>query len=192
MFNLIYADPPWEYVDKCKDGKRGAGFKYPTMKAAEIARLPILQLANPESCLLAMWWVPTQPEEALLVMKAWGFRLMTMKGFTWHKTYKNKNTTALGMGHMTRANSEDLLFGVRGKLPLRHSAKISQHFSAPRTEHSAKPPIVRDMLVELLGDIPRVELFARGRVSDGWHGWGNQCENGLELRPAAWPLPDFI
>lgn len=85
LFNLIYADPPWEYKDKCKDGNRGAGFKYPTMKAEDIARIPVWQLANPESCLLAMWWVPTQPEEALLVVKAWGFRLMTMKGFTWNK-----------------------------------------------------------------------------------------------------------
>lgn len=46
MFNLIYADPPWEYRDKCKDGKRGAGFKYPAMKAADIARLPVWQLAT--------------------------------------------------------------------------------------------------------------------------------------------------
>ncbi|EAA5904679.1 S-adenosylmethionine-binding protein [Salmonella enterica subsp. enterica] len=186
MFNLIYADPPWEYRDKCKDGKRGAEFKYPAMKAADIARLPVWQLANPESCLLAMWWVPTQPEEALLVMKAWGFRLMTMKGFTWHKTYKNKGSTALGMGHMTRANSEDVLFGVRGKLPQRYSAKISQHLSSPRMEHSAKPPIVRDKLVELVGDIPRIELFARGVMPDGWQGWGNQCVNGLQLHPALW------
>mgnify|MGYP001764204358 CR=1 FL=1 len=46
LFNLIYADPPWEYKDKCKDGNRGAGFKYPTMKAEDIARIPVWQLAN--------------------------------------------------------------------------------------------------------------------------------------------------
>ena len=80
-YSLIYADPPWTYNDKCADGKRGAGFKYPTMTVADICRLPVWELAA-DSCLLAMWWVPTQPEEALQVMRSWGFRLMTMKGFT--------------------------------------------------------------------------------------------------------------
>lgn len=186
MFNLIYADPPWEYVDKCKDGKRGAGFKYPTMKATEIARIPVWQLSNPESCLLAMWWVPTQPEEALLVMKSWGFRLMTMKGFTWGKTNKHKGNHAIGMGHMSRANSEDMLFAIRGRLPQRINKGICQLQTFPRTEHSAKPPEFRDLLVELLGDVPRIELFARGDIPDGWSGWGNQCNGGIPLRPAMW------
>ncbi|WP_268258588.1 MT-A70 family methyltransferase, partial [Serratia marcescens] len=117
-YSLIYADPPWTYNDKCADGKRGAGFKYPTMTVADICRLPVWELAA-DSCLLAMWWVPTQPEEALQVMRSWGFRLMTMKGFTWHKTNRVKGNSAIGMGHMTRANSEDCLFAVRGKLPPR-------------------------------------------------------------------------
>lgn len=112
-YSLIYADPPWTYNDKCADGKRGAGFKYPTMRVADICRLPVWELAA-DSCLLAMWWVPTQPEEALQVMRSWGFRLMTMKGFTWHKTNRVKGNSAIGMGHMTRANSEDCLFAVRG------------------------------------------------------------------------------
>ncbi|MDX7178677.1 MT-A70 family methyltransferase, partial [Klebsiella pneumoniae] len=63
------------------------------------------------------------------------------------------------------------------------------HLSAPRMEHSAKPPIVRDKLVELVGDIPRIELFARGVMPDGWQGWGNQCVNGLQLHPALWSHP---
>ena len=46
LFNLIYADPPWEYKDKCKDGNRGAGFKYPTMKAEDIARIPVLSTTD--------------------------------------------------------------------------------------------------------------------------------------------------
>lgn len=80
-YTLIYADPPWAYRDKAADGDRGAGFKYPVMNVLDICRLPVWELAA-EDCLLAMWWVPTQPVEALKVMEAWGFRLMTMKGFT--------------------------------------------------------------------------------------------------------------
>lgn len=75
-YNLIYADPPWSYRDKAADGNRGAGFKYPVMNVLDICRLPVWDLAS-DDCLLAMWWVPTQPLEALKVVEAWGFRFMT-------------------------------------------------------------------------------------------------------------------
>lgn len=90
-YTLIYADPPWTYRDKAADGERGAGFKYPVMNVLDICRLPVWSLAA-DDCLLAMWWVPTQPVEALKVVESWGFKLMTMKGFTWHKTNKTKVT----------------------------------------------------------------------------------------------------
>lgn len=66
-YTLIYADPPWAYRDKATDGNRGAGFKYPVMSVLDICRLPVWDLAG-ENCLLAMWWVPTQPLEALKVV----------------------------------------------------------------------------------------------------------------------------
>lgn len=178
---LIYADPPWSYRDKANDGERGAGHKYPVMTVADICRLPAWDLAA-ESCLLAMWWVPTQPLEALKVVEAWGFRLMTMKGFTWHKTNRRMGNSAIGMGHMTRANSEDCLFAVRGRLPERLDASICQHITAPRMEHSAKPPIIREKLVQLLGDVPRIELFAR-QSEPGWGCWGNECDSSVNLIP---------
>lgn len=180
-YTLIYADPPWTYRDKANDGERGAGHKYQTMTIHDICRLPVWDLAA-ENCLLAMWWVPTQPLESLKVMDAWGFRLMTMKGFTWHKTNKHKGNSAIGMGHMTRANSEDCMFAVKGKLPPRLDASICQHVTAPRMGHSAKPPEFRDLLVRLLGDVPRCELFSRDSV-DGWDMFGNQCESNLMVKP---------
>ena len=33
--------------------------------------------------------------------------------------------------------------------------------------------IVRNKIVELCGDIPRIELFAR-QYADGWDCWGNE------------------
>lgn len=179
-YKLIYADPPWTYRDKAADGERGASFKYPTMSILDICRLPVWDLAD-ESCLLAMWWVPTMPAEALKVVDAWGFRLMTMKGFTWHKTNRRKGNSAIGMGHMTRANSEDCLFAVRGRLPERFNAAICQHQTFHRAEHSAKPPEFRDLLVSLLGDVPRIELFAR-QQADGWHSWGNEVGCNIEFQ----------
>ncbi len=152
------------------------------MNVLDICRLPVWELAA-EDCLLAMWWVPTQPVEALKVMEAWGFRLMTMKGFTWHKTNKHKGNSAIGMGHMTRANSEECLFAVRGKLPARMDASICQHVTAPRLENSRKPDVIREKLVQLLGDVPRIELFAR-QSSHGFDVWGNQCTApAVELLP---------
>ncbi|HEA0345769.1 TPA: adenine methylase [Salmonella enterica] len=181
-YTLIYADPPWVYRDKASDGERGAGFKYPVMNVLDICRLPVWDLAA-DDCLLAMWWVPTQPVEALKVVEAWGFRLMTMKGFTWHKTNKHKGNSAIGMGHMTRANSEDCLFAVRGKLPTRMDASICQHVTAPRMENSRKPDVIREKLVQLLGDVPRIELFAR-QSSHGFDVWGNQCDGpAVQLQP---------
>ncbi len=182
-FKLIYADPPWQYRDKSKDGERGVQFKYPVMTVTDICRLPVWDLADPASCLLAMWHVPSMPLEALKVVEAWGFRFMTMKGFTWHKTNPCKGNSAIGMGHLTRANSEDCMFAVRGRLPVRASAGICQHQTAPRGEHSAKPDLFRRLLVELVGDVPRIELFARNRVP-GWDSWGNACDKSVELSAA--------
>lgn len=182
-YTLIYADPPWVYRDKAADGNRGAGFKYPVMSVLDICRLPVWDLAD-ENCLLAMWWVPTQPLEALKVVEAWGFRLMTMKGFTWIKCgSRQPDKLVMGMGHMTRANSEDCLFAVKGKLPPRINAGIVQSFTAPRLEHSRKPDIAREKLVQLLGDVSRIELFAR-QSSHGFDVWGNQCEDpAVQLHP---------
>ncbi|HAG3488114.1 TPA: adenine methylase [Salmonella enterica] len=175
-YTLIYADPPWVYRDKAADGGRGAGFKYPVMNVLDICRLPVWDLAA-QSCLLAMWWVPTQPIEALKVVEAWGFRLMTMKGFTWNKCgSRQTDKLAMGMGHMTRANSEDCLFAIKGNLPERIDAGIVQSFTAPRLEHSQKPDFVREKLVQLLGDVPRIELFAR-QSSHGFDVWGNECDS---------------
>lgn len=181
-YSLILADPPWNYRDKCNSGDRGAGFKYPTMTLTDLKRLPVWDLAD-DNCLLGMWWVPPMPVEALELMKAWGFRLHNMKGFTWAKTYpKSTDKIALGMGHLTRSNSEDMLFAVKGKMLPRLDASISQLQIFPRKEPSAKPPEFRDLLVRLVGDVPRIELFARENV-DGWHSWGNECGKSVELVP---------
>lgn len=83
------------------------------------------------------------------------------------------------MGRWTRSNAEICLLGVKGK-PQRVSGGVHQIIYAPVSEHSRKPPETRDRIVELMGDLPRVELFAR-QVADGWDVWGNQIESSLTL-----------
>ena len=169
-YSLIYADPPWQYRDSANAGKRGACHKYSVMSLSDICALPVGNLAD-RDCLLAMWWVAPMPLEAIQVVQSWGFTLKTMKGFTWHKTTKN-GLSFMGMGHWTRANTEDCLFAVKGN-PKRVSASVRQFVEAPIGRHSAKPPEVRDRLVQLMGDVPRIELFARDKPI-GWDAWGNE------------------
>lgn len=178
-YSLIYSDPPWQYKDKALAGNRGASCKYPVMKIEDICNLPVRSLAA-EDCLLAMWWVAPMPEEAIKVVKAWGFKLKTMKGFTWHKLTKN-GKSHFGMGNWTRANTEDCLFAVKGK-PERVNAGVRQFFEEVEHDdylnekvgrHSEKPAEARRRLELLLGDVKRVELFARQKT-EGWDVWGNE------------------
>jgi N6-adenosine-specific RNA methylase IME4 len=168
-YSLILCDPPWTYRDKANAGKRGACHKYATMTVDEICALPVPDLCA-KDCLLACWWVGPQPAEALRVVAAWGFRLVNMKGFTWRKLTRTGKTEHFGMGHWSRGNTEDCLFAVRGH-PKRVNAGVRQLINAPIREHSRKPDETRERLVQLMGDVPRLEMFARQRVA-GWTPWG--------------------
>jgi N6-adenosine-specific RNA methylase IME4 len=175
-YNLIYADPPWMYENynyshtkKGSRAKRGCAKEYGLMTLEEIKALPVDRIAATD-CLLAMWWVPPLPQEALDVVRAWGFTIKTMKGFVWRKTTVN-GKEHFGMGNYTRCNSEDCLFAVKGK-PKRVNKGIRQFIHAQIREHSRKPDEGRNNLVDLMGDVPRIELFAR-QASPGWDAWGN-------------------
>ena len=170
-YRLIYADPPWAFRDKSNAGKRGAAHKYSTMGYREIARLPIPEIVDPVGCLLAMWWVPTQDREARYVAEAWGFKVRTMFGFVWTKRAAN-GRYAWGMGNYTRANAEACLIATIGRVP-RASAAVHSVIDAPRGAHSAKPPETRSRLVQLVGDVSRIELFARQDIS-GWDVLGDE------------------
>lgn len=85
----------------------------------------------------------------------------------------------LGLGWWTRSNAEICLLAVRGK-PKRQCAGISQLIISPRERHSKKPDIVRNLAVTLVGDVPRIELFAR-ETSTGWDVWGNEVDCSITL-----------
>ncbi len=169
-YQIVYADPPWEYKDKANAGKRGACHKYNVLSTTEICALNVPSICAP-NCLLALWWVAPMPADALRVVEAWGFTLKTMKGFTWRKL-TTRGLEHFGMGHWTRANTEDCLFATRGK-PTRKDCGVRQVINAIRREHSKKPDEARDRLVQMLGDVPRIELFARTK-SPGWDAWGDE------------------
>ncbi|GAF84444.1 unnamed protein product, partial [marine sediment metagenome] len=114
----------------------------------------------------------------LFAMKCWGFEYKTV-AFTWVKRNKKSDSWFWGMGWWTRSNPEYCLLGVKGN-PKRVSAKIHSVIDDRIMKHSKKPDRVRDKIVELCGDLPRIELFARQRVN-GWDAWGNEVESDVEL-----------
>jgi len=170
-YNVIYADPPWKYKTWTEGG--GTAEKhYPTMKLDDIIKMKdTIEKISDNNCILFLWVTFPCLLEGLKVMKEWGFTYKTC-GFNWVKRNKKSNTFFFGMGYWTRANSELCLIGTKGTIK-RKSNKVFQIVDTPIEEHSKKPDIVRDRIVELVGDIPRIELFAR-QTADGWDCWGNE------------------
>lgn len=175
-YNIIYADPPWSFQTWSRKGNgRSAENHYPTMPIEDIRALPVQTLAA-EDCVLFMWaTLPTLPE-ALSVVDAWGFKYKTT-AFVWVK--QNRKTPSLfwGMGYWTRSNAELCLLATKGN-PKRQSAKVHQVIVSPVQEHSKKPDITRDRIVELVGDTSRIELFAR-QQTPGWDVWGNEVKSPI-------------
>jgi len=179
-YNIIYADPPWSYRDKRDKHPRlcgGASAHYNTMTVEEIKNLPVNKLAD-DNCMLFIWVTFPNLQEGLDVIKTWGFTYKTL-GFSWIKTNKKNGKPFFGIGYYTKSNCEVCLIGVKGK-PIVVSNKVSSVIIAPREEHSKKPDIVRDKIVELCGDLPRIELFARQKA-EGWDVWGNEVESDINL-----------
>lgn len=177
-YTIILADPPWQYRDTANAGKRGAVWKYPVMTDKDIMALPVASLAAKDSALF-LWGTWPKLRESLEVVHAWGFTYKTL-AFDWVKLNPKAGTPFWGMGRWTRANSEYVLLATRGK-PQRVSAAVHSLVMAPVGAHSAKPDLVRQNIVTLCGDVPRIELFARQRA-EGWHAWGPHAGlNDVEL-----------
>jgi len=181
-YQIIYADPPWSYnVASSKGTSRGVAERYyPTMKLDDIKSLPISRLGD--NVVLFLWATYPNLPQALEVLKAWGFTYKTV-AFTWIKIYKNTKNPIMGCGFWTRANAEICLLATKGQdYPRRINKGIQQIIIEPKREHSRKPDIARERIVKLMGDLPRIELFARkpeGQLFDnpsfeGWDLWGDE------------------
>ena len=175
---MIYADPPWLFKTRSDKGKdRSPEKHYPVLSIADICNLPVGDIAKPDSVLL-MWVVDPLLDQAFKVIDAWGFKYKTV-GFTWAKTNKNTMGFFTGLGYWTRGNPEMCLLATKGR-PKRVSKSVSQLVVDIRREHSRKPDRVRDDIVNLCGDLPRIELFSRHKMND-WEVWGNEIEETTTL-----------
>ena len=149
------------------------------MSIDELCALPVETLAE-KDCLLFLWATFPQLPEALRLIRAWGFTFKTV-AFVWLKLNKKSPTWFYGLGYWTRGNAEICLLAKRGK-PKRRSAGVHQFIIPPVEEHSKKPDVTRDKIIELAGDLPRVELFARQKAP-GWDVLGNEVNSDLSLTP---------
>lgn len=186
-YKLILADPPWQFNSKKTGGnmKSGADQKYNTTSISELKKMNVFDIAD-QDCLLAMWWVGAMPQEAIDLIEAWGFRLVNMNGLVWNKLTQN-DKPYFGMGFYTRAGSESVALAVKGKFKPKSrsvravfNAEAQIQFEAKVMAHSQKPKQVHDLLVELCGDVPRLEMFSR-RPVDGWDAFGDQYDDSIEI-----------
>jgi len=190
-YQIIYADPPWKYNSRANHKTRfrgGACGHYDLMSIDEIKALPVNDLAD-EDCVLFLWTTFPYLEDQIKLFSHWGFEYKTL-GFSWIKTNKVNGEPFFGVGYYAKSNCEVCLMGIKGKMkPVSNS--VSSVIISPRRKHSQKPDEVREKIVELFGDISRIELFARkdrqldlrGKTSfDGWDVWGNEVKSDIKLK----------
>lgn len=164
-YPVIYADPPWEYEHSMTNNRR-IDNHYPTMELADICAMPVDELAT-DDAVLFMWATSPKLEEALSVVRAWGFTYRT--NMVWVKPQ-------IGMGYYARQQHELLLIATRGSLPVPEPAnRPASVFESPRTQHSRKPDEYYAIIEAMYPEYSRIELFSRTE-RDGWAAWGNQSQ----------------
>lgn len=194
-YNVILADPPWKYDDKRSSSSMGmAESAYSTMTQDDLLKLRVDLLAA-DDCMLCLWATMPKLQEALDVVKGWGFKYITV-GFVWVKlnpkfvddgddsiipTVFTRTDIYSGLGHWCNGNAELVLLGKKGS-PIRCAKDVKQIVVAPRGAHSVKPELVHMRIERLFGEVPRIELFAR-RPRTGWTTLGSGIDR-LDIREA--------
>lgn len=178
-YDIVYADPPWDYGGKMqfdKSGKKSdntnweknifisaANFKYPTLKTADMKKIPIQEITKEDS-LLFMWVTNPHLAQGIELGKAWGFDYKTV-AFVWDKMNHNP-------GQYTLSYCELCLVFKKGKIPQPRGARnIKQLIRVPRGEHSEKPLEVLNAIEQMFPTQDRIELFARHKPNN-WDVWG--------------------
>lgn len=147
------------------------------MSIEELCALPVSEITE-KDCVLFLWATFPQLKEALQLIKAWGFRYKTV-AFVWLKTNRKSGTWFYGLGFWTRGNAEICLLATKGH-PKRQAKNVHQLIMSPIEAHSKKPDIAREKITALMGDLSRIELFAR-KESPGWDIWGNEVKSSITL-----------
>ena len=180
-YQIIYADPPWKFSSKQLQkykGKRFRNLNY-EYETANPKNFENLNIPTNKDCVLFLWTTDAHLVEALRLIKAWGFKYKTV-GFIWKKITSKGNQVST-LGAWTMKNCELCLMATKGQmLKYKKVNNIKQLIGAERTNHSKKPNIFAEKIVELFGDLPRLEMFARDK-KQGWDVWGNEVNSDIKL-----------
>ncbi len=186
-YDVIYADPPWDYGGKLQFDKSSAkaekmdwdknifissaNFKYPTLKIEQLKKIPLLEIAK-DDCLLFMWVTNPHLAQGIELGQHWGFNYKTV-AFIWDKMVHNP-------GKYTMSYCEMCLVFKRGRIPSpRGTRNEKQLVRSPRGDHSVKPQEIRDAIQRMFPEQKRIELFARCKPRD-WDVWGLDVREELE------------
>ena len=167
-YNIIYADPAWSYTGNMMNSS--VKDHYETMSINDICNLPVKDICK-KDCILFMWVTLPKLDQFMKVIDAWGFTYKST-AFVWAKKNKKSDSFFFGLGRWTRANPEICVLATKGRI-IRKSNKVRQLQVFPIEHHSKKPDQFRNLIIELVGDLPRIELFARNKTP-GWDCWGNE------------------
>jgi len=178
-YQIIYADPAWEtktFKEK-KDGLISRELPYIQMTDQQIKELDLKPLLA-DDAILFMWCIDSRIPIVADIMKAWGFTFKCI-GFVWAKKAKNTEGFNGGFSSYTKRDCEFCFIGTRGKY-MNLKRGINQILIEPKTIHSRKPNEIRKRIVQMCGDLPRLELFAREQL-EGFDVWGNEVESSVTL-----------
>ena len=175
LYQCIVADPPWS---KNQKGKYGAIQHYDLMTTEQIKAMPVGSLAA-DNAACWVWVTNSTIYEGYEVLRSWGFEPKSI--LTWFKFRPQ-----LGLGMTLRNDTEHVLLGIKGKLPIAVHNQQSW-FVAPTREHSRKPDEFFCIAERCYPDGPFLELFARRKYHPKWDIWGNEIESDLEI--PGYPVP---
>lgn len=188
-YDIIYADPPWDYGGKMQYDKSSiktlnvgferdifisaANFKYPTLKLSQLKELDVDSIAA-DDCILFMWTTGPQLANSIELGNAWGFEYKTV-AFVWDKQVHNP-------GRYTLSQTEFVLAFKKGRFPSPRGARnVRQLLSVHRGEHSEKPVEVIDGITDMFPEQKKIELFAR-KEHAGWDSWGLEAPKDLKSK----------
>ena len=162
-YDLVYADPPWQYGNSMPNYYTEQANYYPLMSIDQICQMPIKEIINKDAVLF-LWVTSPMLQDAFKVIEAWGFKYKT--SFVWDKIKHN-------MGHYSSVRHEFLLLAIRGSYPLHNLKLYDSVYSEDRTEHSKKPQFYYQMIEDIYCNAKKIELFSREK-REGWYSYGNQ------------------
>lgn len=180
-YSIIYADPPWSYYNDMtvtpEQNRSGIGsikkLNYPVMSSDDIASLDVQAITN-ERAILFIWTTDYHLSKCISkVIPSWGFEYKTI-GFVWQKLNKQGNPVSFMGAYTLKSGAELCLLATKGDArKLVREYNVKGLLQSPRLEHSKKPNEIRNRIEKLVGNVPKIELFARNKTI-GWDVWGNE------------------